>query len=119
MNDFLTQCCKDKVIKHTIYDYYYCQFCGELTNENGVEKDPMQYGKTWRVAGETKRIVDLEDSHLVNILKWIDKQEEGIGYDFDGDPEPIYGKEEIRESYNYRFIERQCILRGLIKPDKE
>ena len=98
--------------------YYLCSICHCGVDEEGNEKNKMDHKKTWKTGLlEYKRIADLDDNHLLNILKWIDKQKQAVDY---GGEDHIYvfdDKKDIKDFYNYKFIERQAILRGLIKPE--
>lgn len=119
----LTSCCLAEIVKRECMVssvnpsgfYYLCSICNCGVDEEGKEKNKLDYKKTWKVAGKNKRIADLENNHLLNILKWIEKQDQAVDY---GGEDHIYvfnNKEEIKDFYNYKFIERQAILRGLIK----
>jgi len=124
----LSECClaeikKEECMISTINPtgfYYLCSICLCGVDENGIEKNKMNQKKLWKTGFlEYKRISDLDDKHLLNILKWIDKQKQAVDY---GGEDHIYvfdNKEEIRDFYNFNYIERQCILRGLIKSERE
>ena len=81
----------------------------------------MKYWET--INGDEIPYKELKDSHLLNILKWIERQaENGItkgycGYDGDddfmtGDIWEIYG-DEVLEEYDYKGLLREAKKRGL------
>ena len=81
--------------------------------------------KCWETReGEEIAYKDLKDSHLLNILKWIERRaENGIlegscGYDGDGDFMTgdiweIYG-DEVFEKYDYKGLKKEAKKRKLI-----
>lgn len=78
--------------------------------------------KYWQtVNGEIIAYEDLTDSHLLNILRYIERTtEEGLKqvyagvYDYDGDVDYIYG-DEVKDVMDYEGLTQEAKNRGLIK----